>query len=340
MVRCRAGRPCGVAAGESGTGAAGRRPSPDTGGVRIPTSQNRPNPNLGHLPGTLNGKLNGNLNGKPNGNPNGKPGVRTLLPRALWAGRRGAAGPMALACALAVTGCGSPAGSGSADADNPTTVVGTITRTSAPVTITRTVDAPGSAAAGSAPTTGSAPAAGSVPANSASAPAAAASAPAAGASAPARSAAAPTTALPEQQTGSCPYLPDDELILMTGQRNGPTKVIRTGLAGPGGEAPICVFYRTDGDWMATVRPFQTPSSAAAVAAVDARIPPTSSSPGDRPAGWAGGYQRLPDGAEEWPDARSVYGVSKGGRALIAWTNRDQTIKARRIVEASIAALKW
>lgn len=312
--------------------------------MRIPQSHHLPNPP--DPPDRSRPSL-------PSGDPLGPNGQR----RSLRGGRRGAA-PVALAGALLLTACGSTAGSGSADSDNPTTVVGTVTRTSAPVTITRTVDGPGGAAAGSAGGSASGPgAAGSDTAGSTTAGASAAggtasaagpattSAPARGSapadgSAPARSAAAPTTALPEQQTGSCPYLPDDELILMTGQRNGPTRVIRTGLAGPGGEAPICVFYRTDGDWMATVRPFQTPSSAAAVAAVDARIPPTSSSPGDRPAGWAGGYQRLPDGAEEWPDARSVYGVSKGGRAVVAWTNRDQTIKARRIVEASIAALKW
>lgn len=251
--------------------------------------------------------------------------VKTLL-----SGRGGPVGSAALGCVLVLlaSGCGSRSDSGTSGAAG-TTVVGTVTRTSAPITITQTVDA------------GSEGAAGSMGAESVGAAGSARVAGAGSSATAAQGAAtAPSTTLPESETGTCPYLPDDELILMTGQRNGPTKVIKTGLAAPGGEAPICVFYRTDGDWMATVRPFQTPSPASAVAAVDARIPPKSSSPGDRPAGWAGGYQRLPDGADEWPDARSVYGVSKGGHAVIAWTNRDQTIKARRIVEASIAALKW
>lgn len=59
-----------------------------------------------------------------------------------------------------------------------------------------------------------------------------------------------------------------------------------------------------------------------------------------PVGWTGGLMGLPDGDPQYPDAESVYGVSKGNRAVIAWTNRIQTIKSRRAVEANIATLQW
>ena len=145
-------------------------------------------------------------------------------------------------------------------------------------------------------------------------------------------AAAPTTALPAAVGGDCPYLDAEEAKYLTGQRPGPGEVTA---AAP---APICVFVRSDGGWMAAVRVFRTPDAASAAAAVDARVPIAASSPADRPSGWTGGYLPLPSGTPEYPEARSVYGVSKGTSAVVAWTNQAQSIKSRRIVEAVIENL--
>ncbi len=197
-----------------------------------------------------------------------------------------------------------------------------VTRTPSPsATLTRTVTATaGSVTSGPAVTSGTS--------------ASAASPSGRGSAAPSSVVAPSTSAVPAARTASCPYLSDDEVILMTGQRHGPTMVTDVK------PEPICEFYRSDGGWMAAVRPIQTNSSAAAVAAIDAHIPRATSSPAAHPAGWTGGLMVLPDGDPGYPDAESVYGVSKGNRAVIAWTNRTQTIKSRRAVEATIAALRW
>ena len=144
---------------------------------------------------------------------------------------------------------------------------------------------------------------------------------------------APTTALPAPISGDCPYFTAEAAAELTGQRTGPGELIATS------PAPICVFTRSDGGWLAAVRVFRTPDAASAAAAVDERIPIADSSPADDPAGWTGGYLGLPTGAEEYPDARSVYGVSKGTSAVVAWTNQAQSIKSRRIVEAVIGNLQ-
>ncbi|MEJ7650675.1 MAG: DUF2020 domain-containing protein [Nakamurella sp.] len=145
--------------------------------------------------------------------------------------------------------------------------------------------------------------------------------------------AAPTTALPAPIGGDCPYFTAEAAAELTGQRTGPGELIATS------PAPICVFTRSDGGWLAAVRVFRTPDAASAAAAVDERIPVADSSPADDPAGWTGGYLGLPSGAKEYPDARSVYGVSKGSSAVVAWTNQAQSIKSRRIVEAVIGNLQ-
>lgn len=140
------------------------------------------------------------------------------------------------------------------------------------------------------------------------------------------------TPLPAARESSCPYLTDDQLILLTGQRNGPTRVIDTA------PQPICLFRRSDEGWMAAVRIFRAADAAGAAAIVDAHIPVADSSPADQPATWTGGYTALPDGSTDYPESRAVYGVSKGEYAVIVWTNQPQTVKARRVVIATIENL--
>lgn len=144
---------------------------------------------------------------------------------------------------------------------------------------------------------------------------------------------APTTPLPAAVSGDCPYLSADDAARLAGQRTGPGAVVA---ANP---APICVFTRSDGGWLAAVRVFRTPDAASAAAAVDERVPIADSSPAEDPAGWTGGYRGLPSGTPEYPAARAVYGVSKGASAVVVWTNQPQSIRGRRIVEAVIGSLQ-
>lgn len=150
---------------------------------------------------------------------------------------------------------------------------------------------------------------------------------------PAQSDPAPTTSLAAAVSGSCPYLSADDAARVAGQRTGPGAVVA---ATP---APICVFTRSDGGWLAAVRVFRTPDAASAAAAIDERILIADSSPADDPTGWTGGYRGLPSGTPEYPEARSVYGVSKGTAAVVVWINQAQSIKGRRIVEAVIGNLQ-
>lgn len=226
-----------------------------------------------------------------------------------------------LAAVLAVlAGCtGSPAGS-----PPGTVTVGTVTHTRPPTaTITRTL-APGSSSAAVASSPSKARSS-SRPANPdrTSAPSVTASA-----SPPAFPSGTPTE-------GNCPYLQGHDVSLLSGQRVGRVELIA---AAP---QPICVFYRiVDGGWLGAVRVIDADSPAQAVAAVDAAAPPADSSPADQPAGWGGGYLLLPRGDAHFPESRALYAVSKGKRAVIAWNSRDQTVKSRRLVEATITALHW
>jgi hypothetical protein len=229
-----------------------------------------------------------------------------------------------------------------------TVTVGTVTHTLPPTeTFTRTITAPraspgpgGSEEPGLTGDPGrSAAASSAVSSSPATAkPATAKSAPAKSAgteSGPTGAAAAPPafpTATPT--AGDCPYLQSADVSRLAGQRVGRVMLIA---AQP---QPICVFYRiVDGGWLGAVRVLDT-DPARAVAAVDQAVPPADSSPADRPQGWAGGYMLLPDGSARFPDARAVYGVSAGNRAVIAWNSRDQTVKSRQLVEATITSLRW
>ncbi len=149
--------------------------------------------------------------------------------------------------------------------------------------------------------------------------------------------ATPTTPEPAPRQADCPYLDGADLQLMSGERTGTITVIDTA------PQPICQFYRiVDGDGQVAVRVFRTPTPQAATAAVDTRIPPAESSPADQSAGWTGGYMPLSAGSPastEFPHATSVYGVSKGTRAVVVWTNRE-TVRNRTIAVATIKALHW
>ncbi len=133
-----------------------------------------------------------------------------------------------------------------------------------------------------------------------------------------------TTPEPEPVAGDCPYLPDDTVADINGQRTGVTTIVAVS------PQPICTFTRTDGQWLATVRIVQADTPAAAAAAVDQHVPVDRSNPADDPAGWSGGSMPTADG--------SVYAVSKGAVAVIAEANQPQSIKGRQLAVAAIGNL--
>nr|WP_240189405.1 DUF2020 domain-containing protein [Nakamurella flavida] len=134
----------------------------------------------------------------------------------------------------------------------------------------------------------------------------------------------PETPVPAPVDGSCPYLTDDEVADINGQRTGQTTVTDVQ------PHPICTFTRSDGGWLATVRFIAADTPQAAVAAVDQHVPIDGSDPASQPAGWSGGSTVLAD--------RSVYAVAKGTIAVVAESNQLQTVKGRQMVVTAVARL--
>jgi len=134
----------------------------------------------------------------------------------------------------------------------------------------------------------------------------------------------PPTDEPAAVSGDCPYLSDTDVADINGQHTGQTQIIDVT------PYPICVFNRSDGGWMATVRVIQADNPAAAIAAVDAHVPIGSSDPAGQPPGWTGGAMVTAD--------KSVYAVSKGPIAVVAESNQLQSIKGRQMVIKTVTNL--
>ena len=134
----------------------------------------------------------------------------------------------------------------------------------------------------------------------------------------------PATQEPAPVVADCPYLSDDAVADINGQRTGVTTVVDVQ------PHPICTFTRSDGGWLATVRIVQADTPAAAAAAVDQHVPVDRSNPAADPPGWSGGSMSTADG--------SIYAVSKGNIAVIAEANQPQSIKGRQLATAAITNL--
>ncbi|MET0865662.1 MAG: DUF2020 domain-containing protein [Nakamurella sp.] len=138
--------------------------------------------------------------------------------------------------------------------------------------------------------------------------------------------AVPPAATPEPAAldGTCPYLTDDQVADINGQHTGTTTLIDVD------PYPICLFSRSDGSFLASVRIIQADTPQAAVAAVDAHVPIDGSNPASQPPGWTGGSMVT--------DTGSVYAVSKGPLAVVAESNQQQSVKGRQLVVATVEAL--
>lgn len=135
----------------------------------------------------------------------------------------------------------------------------------------------------------------------------------------------PATPEPAPTDGPCPYLADDAVAEINGQHTGTTQFVAVQ------PYPICVFHRSDGEFLASVRIISADTPQAAVAAVDAHVPIESSDPASQPPGWTGGSMAT--------DTGSVYAVAKGSLAIVAESNQRQSIKGRQMVVAVVGNLQ-
>jgi UPF0176 protein len=134
----------------------------------------------------------------------------------------------------------------------------------------------------------------------------------------------PPTSEPPPVDADCPYLADDAVADINGQHTGTTRIIDVA------PHPICLFSRTDGEPLASIRIVQADTPQAAVAAVDAHVPIEGSDPADQPPGWTGGSMVTDNG--------SIYAVSKGNVAVVAESNQRQSVKGRQMVIAAVGNL--
>lgn len=144
----------------------------------------------------------------------------------------------------------------------------------------------------------------------------------------------PTTEEPTPVSGECPYLSNAQVADANGQRAGKTSIIALD------PYPVCFFTRADGHFLAAVRIITADTPEEAVAAVNQHVPVASSDPVNKPAGWEGGAMGQLTGIDGFPEARSIYGVSRENIAIIAISNQAQSVKGRQMVNHIVANLGW
>ncbi|MET3805883.1 hypothetical protein ABIB25_002891 [Nakamurella sp. UYEF19] len=138
---------------------------------------------------------------------------------------------------------------------------------------------------------------------------------------------------PAAVVGDCPYLDADVVSDITGQHHGQTQIVDLQ------PHPMCVFYRSDGGLMGSVRIIRAATPQQAIAAVDQHVPVAGSQPASQPAGWNGGSMTTPGQMTQDSSAGSTYAVSKGNIAVVATENESPSIKARVMAVCAIYALK-
>ncbi len=141
-------------------------------------------------------------------------------------------------------------------------------------------------------------------------------------------------ALPEIPDGresqvACPYLDTRWVAETNGQR-------MTGMGVDGRfDTPACVFWSYPGDPQLQVIVRDMPDADAAIAVVDWAAPVEVTEPAEEPAGWSGGRA----GAGMVPGREgAVYAVRKDDRAVVVFTNQEQSLKAELVAKEVIANL--
>ncbi|QMV84112.1 DUF2020 domain-containing protein [Corynebacterium hindlerae] len=139
----------------------------------------------------------------------------------------------------------------------------------------------------------------------------------------------PIDALPEPPTGrdqlvECPYLDTQWVADTNGQR-----VLGSGID-ERFETPACVFWSYPEDPQLTVIVRTTNNVAESDAVVNWAAPINDTEPADDPEGWMGGRSGAP--------GRAVYAVAKDNKAVVVFTNQDQSFKAEMVAKEVIKNL--
>lgn len=144
----------------------------------------------------------------------------------------------------------------------------------------------------------------------------------------------PHDAVPEVPGGresweECPYLDTDWVSDTNGQRT-----LGVGVD-PRFDTPACVFWSYPEEPHLTVIVRNMPDVESAIAVVDWAAPVDTTEPAEEPEGWSGGRA----GAGTVPGrSGSVYAVQKDDRAVVVFSNQDQSLKAELVAEETISRL--
>ncbi|GAB3703222.1 DUF2020 domain-containing protein [Corynebacterium nasicanis] len=144
----------------------------------------------------------------------------------------------------------------------------------------------------------------------------------------------PPEATPEIPGGresweECPYLDSTWVSDTNGQRTLGVGVDTRF------DTPACVFWSYPEEPQLSVIVRDMPDTDAAIRVVDWAAPIDTTEPAEEPEGWSGGRA----GAGLVPDREgSVYAVQKGNRAVVVFSNQDQSLKAELVAKEVIANL--
>lgn len=151
---------------------------------------------------------------------------------------------------------------------------------------------------------------------------------------PAADSGLPHDALPEIPGGrdsweECPYLDTQWVSDTNGQRTLGVGVDKRF------DTPACVFWSYPEEPHLSVIVRDMPDTDAAIRVVDWAAPIDSTEPAEEPEGWSGG--RAGGGMVPGREG-SLYAVQKDNRAVVVFTNQEQSLKAELVAKEVIANL--
>jgi UPF0176 protein len=154
------------------------------------------------------------------------------------------------------------------------------------------------------------------------------------AAAPVTDSGLPHDELPEIPGGrenqdECPYLDTTWVSDTNGQRT-----LGVGVD-PRFDTPACVFWSYPEEPHLTVIVRDMPDVESAIAVVDWAAPIDTTEPAEEPEGWSGG--RAGAGMVPGRDG-ALYAVQKGDRAVVVFSNQDQSLKAELVAREVIDRL--
>ncbi|QGU05758.1 hypothetical protein CETAM_12635 [Corynebacterium comes] len=102
------------------------------------------------------------------------------------------------------------------------------------------------------------------------------------------------------------------------------------------DTPACVFWSYPEEPHLTVIVRDMPDAESAIAVVDWAAPIDTTEPAEEPEGWSGGRA----GAGMVPGRNgALYAVQKDDRAVVVFSNQDQSLKAEQVAKEVIGRLE-